>query len=100
MKQYGFGSATNIAVSGCSAGGLSALLHTNHIYDAVHRLLPSLRKYRTIPMSGFFLNHKTVEGAPVFPTLMQNMANMVNVSGPVTVLSSPTSYHLHPLNTP
>ena len=53
-RDRGLGGATEVVLSGGSAGGLAALLHA----DAVRGMLPPrLARYGVAPISGFFLAH-------------------------------------------
>ena len=56
-------------LAGGSAGGLAAFLHA----DFVGKLLPrTLMRYRAVPVSGFFLMHATLRGAPAFADVMRD----------------------------
>ena len=42
-------------------------------------MLPkTVKKYKSSPISGFFLLHETVEGKPVYPTEMANIFALAN----------------------
>ena len=63
-----FNAATELLLTGCSAGGLSTYLHA----DYVASLLPlSVTKYGAAPISGYFLDHPNTEGTPVYADQMQ-----------------------------
>jgi len=75
-----FGTATDVLLTGCSAGGLSTFLHA----DYVGTLLPnSVTRYKAMPGSGFFLFHDNAVGIPVYPNQMQTVFTMQNSSGGV-----------------
>jgi hypothetical protein len=76
VQKHGLGEAVNIMQTGGSAGGLAAYLHADYVHDfltgaavavADHAqpLAPHLRRYKAAPISGFFLDHKNVEGDSV-----------------------------------
>ena len=79
-EKYDFGSATEVLLTGCSAGGLATYLHT----DYVQTLMPSgVTKYAASAISGFFLLHPTVAKLPVYPEQMENIFNISNATGGV-----------------
>jgi hypothetical protein len=115
-EEHGFGAATDVLVSGGSAGGLSAYIHADHIRstllppDAGHGatqetplLSPSAStstsasatrptdtarnattlKFRAAPVSGFFLNHRTMTGEAMHEADMRYVFTMMNSSGGV-----------------
>jgi len=72
---HGFNKATNVVLTGCSAGGLATYMHT----DYVATLLPTtVQKYGAIPISGFFLLHNNVENKPVYPNEIQSIFTIAN----------------------
>ena len=54
IKNYNFNAATDILISGCSAGGLGTWMQTNHIYDTY---IPKDATFLSMPDSGFFLEY-------------------------------------------
>eukprot|EP00038_Savillea_parva_P008712 m.178703 g.178703 ORF g.178703 m.178703 type:complete len:431 (+) comp14602_c0_seq1:70-1362(+) len=75
LYKLGLDKAENVLLTGCSAGGLATYLHT----DYVATLLPkTVTKYKSAPISGFFLLHDTVENKPVYPTEMKNIFHLAN----------------------
>ena len=52
--RYGMGTATDVLVSGGSAGGLAAFLHADYIRS---QLSDSVKRYKVAPGSGFFMLH-------------------------------------------
>lgn len=80
METKGLDRATDVLLSGGSAGGLSTFLHA----DYVKTLLPStVKRYKAAPVSGFFLLHDSFAGEPVYPSEMEYVYNMQNSSGGV-----------------
>ena len=61
-------SATDIVLSGCSAGGLSTFLHTQFVADTY---VPAGASFHSVPVSGFFLDAMSVQGIAVYTQQMQ-----------------------------
>lgn len=78
--RHGLGKATQVLLTGASAGGLAALLHA----DEVRALLPgTLRRYKAAAMSGVFLAHANLRGEPVYAAQMARVFAMQNASAGV-----------------
>jgi len=56
LNNQGMSKATDVVISGCSAGGLATYLHV----DLWHSLFPSSTKVVGMPDSGFFLDYEGV----------------------------------------
>ena len=110
-EEHGLGAATDVLVSGGSAGGLSAYIHADYIRSTLlpvntstpsdttpflastsfsastTRLNTAARnatlKFRAAPVSGFFLNHRTMTGEAKHEADMRYVFNMMNSSGGV-----------------
>ena len=54
-QKHGLGAATDVVISGCSAGGLATFLHTDQWCDALGKTAPVV-KCVGMPDSGFFLD--------------------------------------------
>ncbi|KAF7090524.1 hypothetical protein CFC21_093259 [Triticum aestivum] len=54
----GMNKAENALISGCSAGGLTSILHC----DRFHRLLPAAANVKCLSDAGFFINVKDIAG--------------------------------------
>ena len=80
--EHRLGSATDVLVSGGSAGGLSAYIHADYI-RASFPSPSAVRKFRAAPVSGFFLNHRTIHGILEHETNMRYVYTMMNSSGGV-----------------
>lgn len=78
FSTYNLGKAEQVLLTGCSAGGLSTYLHADYVGGVLKAQAPGLTKYKAAPISGFFLQHDTVEGKPVYPQEMQNIFNLAN----------------------
>ena len=46
-------------------------LHTDYVHEQMKNIAPGMSRFKAASISGFFLNHKTVEGNPVYPRQMQ-----------------------------
>ena len=46
--------------------------------DTLKAQCPGLKKYKASAISGFFLQHDTVEGKPVYPEEMTNIFELAN----------------------
>ena len=72
-----FASADKVVLFGESAGGLATILHA----DLVKTWMPaSVRSFLAVPFSGFFLDHATHTGAPLYGPQMRNVFHMQNVT--------------------
>ena len=92
--RHGLGKATQVLLTGASAGGLAALVHA----DQVRALLPAtVRRYKAAAMSGVFLAHANLRGEAVYETQMQRVFAMQNASAGVAprclVSKSPRYMH-------
>jgi hypothetical protein len=66
----GMNRATDVVVSGCSAGGLATFLHCDHWAFAIHRATRGAAKVACMPDSGFFLDE---DRAPKYGSKMRNV---------------------------
>merc|ERR1712217_32045 len=62
--------ATDVVVSGCSAGGLATFLHCDHWADAIKHATNGAAKVACMPDSGFFLDE---DRAPMYGSNMRNV---------------------------
>jgi hypothetical protein len=86
LKQtIGLGNARDVLLTGCSSGGLAAYLHADHVHERLKTdLAPAtLRRFKVLPGSGFFLEHDTVEGKPVYADQIRNIFALSNSTGGV-----------------
>jgi len=75
---YGWTQATDVLISGCSAGGLTTWLHSQYIYDTyVAPLGIKPRNFLSMPDSGFFLEW---EGNGKYVTAMKWLIEWQNTS--------------------
>mmetsp|Transcript_8619 Transcript_8619/g.26759 ORF Transcript_8619/g.26759 Transcript_8619/m.26759 type:complete len:449 (-) Transcript_8619:23-1369(-) len=79
MDDYGLDSATDVLLTGCSAGGLAVYLHCDEVAEMLHASERQLN-YRCAPGSGFFLEHSNAAHQPVYPDQMQQVYQMQNLS--------------------
>jgi Pectinacetylesterase len=75
-ETYGFGKATHVLLSGCSAGGLSTYLHADYIHDT---FVPASADYKAMPISGYFLDFPNVFGKKVYTDEMKYVFRMQHV---------------------
>eukprot|EP00041_Stephanoeca_diplocostata_P014326 m.259386 g.259386 ORF g.259386 m.259386 type:complete len:333 (+) comp19662_c0_seq12:37-1035(+) len=80
LDNHGLDKATEVLLSGGSAGGLSTFLHADYVRS---QLPASVKKFKAAPVSGFFLLHDTAAGVPQYPNNMHNVFKMQNSSGGV-----------------
>jgi len=70
LSDRGMNKATDIVVSGCSAGGLATFLHCDHWADAVAKATSGKSKVACMPDSGFFLDE---DRDPTYGSKMRNV---------------------------
>ncbi|CAK0806565.1 unnamed protein product [Prorocentrum cordatum] len=78
LLTLGLSRAENVLLSGCSAGGLATYLHTDYVYDWLRSANVPMKKFRSAPISGFFLLHNTVEKKQVYPEEMKYIFSLAN----------------------
>jgi len=78
LGRFGLKTATEVLLSGSRAGGLAAYLHTNKVGDYLAVNVPSLQRFKSAPVSGFFLAHSNVLGKNVYPDQMTNIFHLSN----------------------
>lgn len=76
LRAEGLADATEVVITGCSAGGLSTYAHA----DTWAAALPKARVV-AMPDSGFFLNYAAPDVTPTYPQRMQWTYENANVSG-------------------
>ena len=64
IEDHGLGKAENVLLTGCSSGGLAAYLHSDYVHEKIKAASPSLKKFKTLGVSGFFLQHDSVDKLP------------------------------------
>ena len=69
--ENGMDQATEVVVTGISAGALSTFLHLDRIAQAVHTVKSDCRVYGA-PMAGYFLDHATFPGVTPTPATPSN----------------------------
>lgn len=52
VEKHGLGDAETVMLTGASAGGLAAYLHTDYVHEKLQELAPRMQKYRSAPISG------------------------------------------------
>eukprot|EP00854_Cymbomonas_tetramitiformis_P007035 gene7035-8391_t len=77
---YNLSEASDVLLTGCSAGGLSTYLHADYIGERLDVLAPNLQRYKAAPCSGFFLDHPNAEGLPVYTQQMKAIFALSNAT--------------------
>ena len=74
--------ASQVVLSGGSAGGLATFLHADRVGRALKRLGVTVTSstYRALPQLGYFLDHKNVNGTDEFGAGMKHAFSMQNLS--------------------
>eukprot|EP00659_Diplonema_papillatum_P010689 gene10689-16445_t len=78
--KYNLSSAVNVLLTGCSAGGLATYLHTEYVHTWFRFNAPNLQVFKAASISGFFLDHLTVYGQPVYETQIRYVHGLSNAS--------------------
>ena len=92
--RHGLRKATQVLLTGASAGGLATVLHA----DQVRALLPrTVRRYKAAAMSGVFLAHANLRGEAVYEAQMRRVFAMQNASAGVApaCLAAKGAQHKH-----
>lgn len=82
-REYNLTRATDVLLTGCSAGGLATYIHTNYVGDFLAARAPDLVRYKSAPVSGFFLDTSNAAGEPVYGTQMRYVFDMQHALGGV-----------------
>jgi hypothetical protein len=77
LMQNGMQNATDVILTGCSAGGLATFLHA----DLVSSLLPEDVSYKAMSDGGYFLNIPAVNGLMLYEFYMRTVFALHNTSG-------------------
>ena len=67
LARLGLKDATELVVSGSSAGGLATFVHADHVVEVVRAAAPKLAKAHAAPVVGYFLDHGTAKGPADYP---------------------------------
>jgi len=77
LDNHGLNKATQVVLSGDSAGGLATFIHA----DQIGEMLPNtVQRYKAAPFSGLFLRHDNVLGEPVYESQLRYVYMMQNCS--------------------
>lgn len=71
LQDRGMKNATDVVVSGCSAGGLATFLHCDHWAEAIAKSTGGKAKVVCMPDSGFFLDED--RGSALYGSKMRNV---------------------------
>jgi hypothetical protein len=78
-EHFGMDQAETVMLTGCSAGGLATYLHTDYVHEQLQTMWSKkLHTFKAAAISGFFLQHKTVENQPVYAEEMKNIYELAN----------------------
>jgi hypothetical protein len=81
---FGLKNAESVLLSGCSAGGVSAFLHSDYVHEKLISLAPGLKKFKVVPLSGIFpVTIDNVAGESVYADQMKYAYSMHNASSGV-----------------
>ena len=83
QPHFGLRKATDVLLSGCSAGGLAAYLHADDVGAFLAKEVPGLRRYKMASDSGFFVDHRNIEGLAVYEEQMRSIFFLSNASAGV-----------------
>ena len=99
-EQHGLADATEVLVSGGSAGGLSAYIHADSIHSIILRAsnkhpagFGRALKIRAAPVSGFFLNHRTLSGSASYEASMRRTFMLMNSTSGVNAACAAAHRH-------
>ena len=76
-QRHNLNAATHVLLSGGSAGALAAYLHADYVHSTFSTST-SLIKFKVAPVSGFFLNHATMQHTNIFPSHSRHVFHMMN----------------------
>lgn len=85
IRHYDLNKATDVLVTGSSAGGLAALLHASALREAIIASGALLRRFKLLPISGLFFRPRTWSGVPPlwpFERQMSSIQRLANVTVP------------------
>jgi len=80
LNNKGMNKATDVFLTGESAGGLSVFLHADQVRDMLPK---SVTRYKAAAFSGVFLDHGNAEGKKVYTDQLKKVFTMQNCSGGV-----------------
>ena len=80
FERHGLGGATEVLLSGCSAGGMSAYLHSNSVERYVRKIAKNLERFKTAPGSGLFVDYESVFGRNLWSEQMHHIVSLTNMT--------------------
>ena len=83
LLDYGLRGAENVVLSGCSAGGLASILHSDSVRDFLYQHARGLKKYGVVPLSGFFLDAANTYGEKQYGMKIKGTFDMSRAVGGV-----------------
>jgi hypothetical protein len=83
IENRGLGSATDVLFGGGSAGGLATFLRADAVHQQLLQRQTPIKRFRGLPVSGWFLDHATVSGTHSFAQSMHDTFVQHNCTGGV-----------------
>jgi len=80
LYDKGLDKATDVLLVGDSAGAMSSFFHVDEIKSYMPK---SVKRFKTAPFSGIFLDYPNLEGKPVWADNIKNVFTLQNCSGGV-----------------
>ena len=80
LSSFGLNEAENVLFTGCSAGAMSAYLHSNSVEGTVRSMSPSLKTFKTAPGSGLFLDHVNTQGRRLWTEQLKQIVDLSNMT--------------------
>jgi len=77
-EQFHLNLAKNFVLNGCSAGGLATYINTDFVHNWLDQNAESKVNFGSIPISGYFLLHNSIENDPVYPNQIKTIFNLSN----------------------
>jgi len=80
VAKYGLQRAKNVLITGCSAGGLAAILNADVIYDLLRQHGATPQRYKVVSCSGFFPLLPNFLGQTVYGDLIKDLFELSNAT--------------------
>ena len=80
VAKHSFGEAEEMLLSGCSSGGMAAMLQSNVAGEWAGKHLAHLKTFKTLVLSGLFPDFVSVYGERKFAAQLNNIRILANIS--------------------
>lgn len=80
MIAEGGATATDVVLSGGSAGGLAVFLHSDYVAEYLQERIATFQSFAAIPISGFFLNEPNIRENLIYNAHMREAFALHNAS--------------------